>query len=120
MHETIRLREIAHARSGDKGSAANIGVIAYTLAGYQFLDRELTSERVGDFFRQMKPQNVQRYSLPGIFAYNFLLPEILAGGASRSLRIDSQGKVLAIALLELQLPKPDNLVEMLPDRPLSD
>jgi hypothetical protein len=115
MNGSILLKDIAHARSGDKGTGANVGVIAYTDAGYAFLERELTPERLAEHLRELKPQNVQRYALPGIRAYNFVLPGILDGGASRSLRIDSQGKVLALAVLELRLPRPENLTEMLPE-----
>lgn len=114
MNTTISLHQIAHARSGDKGTAANIGVIAYTQTGYEYLGRELTAERIATHLRQLNPQNIQRFPLPGIMAYNFLLPGILDGGASRSLRIDSQGKVLALAVLEMQLPTPENFQEMLP------
>ncbi|QDU42304.1 hypothetical protein Mal52_07600 [Symmachiella dynata] len=114
MNNTISLKEIAHARSGDKGTGANVGVIAYTAAGYAFLEQELTSERLTKHLHELHPQGVQRYSLPGIRAYNFVLPSILDGGASRSLRIDSQGKVLALAVLEMQLPRPENLAQMQP------
>lgn len=111
---TIRLGDIAHARSGDKGNHANVGVIAYTPAGYEFLGRFLTEVRVAEFFLPLKPKSVERYELPGIRAYNFVLKDVLAGGASGSLRIDSQGKTLALALLEMRLSRPENLEEMLP------
>lgn len=110
----IPLRDIAHARSGDKGNHANVGVIAYTPAGYEYLGQVLTELRVAEFFLPLRPKSVERYELPGIQAYNFVLRDILAGGASGSLRIDSQGKTLALALLEMQLPRPDNLDDMLP------
>jgi hypothetical protein len=112
MCATIRLGEIAHARSGDKGNHANVGVIAWTPAGYEYLDRMLTERRVAEFFLPLRPRLVERFSLPGINAFNFLLHDVLDGGASRSLRIDSQGKTLALALLELQLPVPQNLEDM--------
>ncbi len=115
MNNTISLKEIAHARSGDKGTGANVGVIAYTAAGYAFLEQELTPERLTEHLHELKPEGVQRYPLPGIRAFNFVLPGILDGGASRSLRIDSQGKVLALAVLEMQLPHPENLAEMQPE-----
>lgn len=111
---TIRLRDIAHARSGDKGNHANIGVIAYTGAGYDYLGQVLTELKVAEFFLPLRPKSVERYEMPGIRAYNFLLKDILAGGASGSLRIDSQGKTLALALLEMPLPRPENLEAMLP------
>jgi len=115
MRETqIRLADIAHARSGDKGNHANVGVIAYTDVGYEFLGMILTETRVAEFFLPLKLKFVERFELPGILAYNFLLKDILAGGASGSLRIDSQGKTLALALLEIKLPRPANIDDMLP------
>jgi hypothetical protein len=110
----IRLGDIAHARSGDKGNHANVGVIAYTNAGFEFLGQVLTELKVAEFFLPLRPKSVERFPMPGILAFNFLLKDVLAGGASGSLRIDSQGKTLALALLEMSLPRPDNLEEMLP------
>ena len=112
MSDTIRLGDIAHARSGDKGNHANIGIIAYSQAGYEYLERVLTEMRVAQYFLPLRPRQVERFALPGILAYNFLLRDVLAGGASRSLRIDSQGKTLAMAALEMQLPRPPNFAEM--------
>lgn len=109
---TIRLGEIAHARSGDKGNSANIGVIAYTPAGYAFLQAQLTAERVGAFFVRLGTTRTERFELPKIGALNFLLHDALAGGASRSLRTDTQGKLLGTAVLELTLPAPENLASM--------
>ena len=109
----IRLGDIAHARSGDKGNHANVGVIAYTEAGFEYLGRVLTEVRVAEFFLPLRPKSVERFALPGIGAYNFLLRDVLAGGASGSLRIDSQGKTLGLAILELELPRPENLKDML-------
>ncbi|HUG90144.1 MAG TPA: hypothetical protein VML55_04890 [Planctomycetaceae bacterium] len=114
MTATIRLREIAHGRSGDKGNHANVGVIAYTPEGYELLGRVLTETRVAEFFLPLRPREVRRYALPGILAYNFVLCDVLAGGASRSLRIDSQGKALALALLEMRIPAPPDLDRMRP------
>jgi hypothetical protein len=119
MPATIRLGDIAHARSGDKGNHANVGVIAYTPAGYEFLGRYLTETRLAEYLLPLRPRQVQRFALPGIRAYNFLLHDILAGGASRSLRTDNQGKVLAVAVLEMPIPAPGNVQEMIP-RPLAD
>lgn len=117
MKSTIRLAEIAHARSGDKGNHANVGVIAYTPTGYEFLGRFLTETRVAQFLLPLRPREVRRFEMPGILAYNFLLMDILAGGASRSLRTDSQGKILSAAVLEMEIPTPGNLSEMLAVRP---
>jgi hypothetical protein len=109
---TIALRQIADARSGDKGNHANIGVIAYTQAGYTYLQRELTPDRVADFFQGLGVSRVERFELPRILALNFLLYDALAGGASRSLRLDTQGKLLGTAILELALRQPDDLAAM--------
>lgn len=112
MNDTIRLAEIAHARSGDKGNHANVGVIAYTESGYKFLSEYLTSERILDYLRSLGASKAERYSMPGIRAYNFLLRDILQGGASRSLRTDNQGKVLALAVLEMRIPTPPEFETM--------
>lgn len=105
---SIRLGEIAHARSGDKGSGANVGVIAYTPAGYELLRNLLSADRVEEFFRPMGVGKVTRYEIPNLGALNFLLPHILAGGGSRSLRTDAQGKTLGQALLELPIEIPED------------
>ena len=112
MSDTIRLGEIAHARSGDKGNHANIGVIAWTAAGWDHLERILTESRVAEYFLPLRPRGVERYALPGIHAWNFVLRDVLGGGASRSPRIDSQGKTLALAILEMRIPRPANLDAM--------
>jgi hypothetical protein len=112
MTGTIRLAEIAHARSGDKGNHANIGIIAFTPEGYRFLGRVLTEARVAAYFLPLGPTEVRRYELPGIGAYNFVLRDVLAGGASRSLRTESQGKTLSLALLEMRFPVPEDLPKM--------
>jgi hypothetical protein len=111
---TIALSTIAHARSGDKGNHANVGVIAYTPAGFEFLGRYLTESRLAQYLLPLRPRQVERFEMPGILAYNFLLFDILAGGASRSLRTDSQGKILSAAILEMQIPAPPNFEAMLP------
>jgi hypothetical protein len=114
MNATIRLGEISHARSGDKGSHANVGVIAYTPAGFEFIGRALTETKVAEFFLPLRPIRVDRFPMPGILAYNFVIYDVLCGGASRSLRVDSQGKTFSLALLEIQLPRPANVDEMRP------
>jgi hypothetical protein len=100
------LGTIAHARSGDKGNHANIGVVAYTPAGFAYLDEHLTAERVAEFFAGLGTTRVERFRLPRVGALNFLLYNALGGGASLSLRIDTQGKLLGTAILELPLPRP--------------
>jgi len=99
----IRLGEIAYARSGDKGSSANVGVIAHAPDGFDFLRAVLSAARVETFFKPLGVGKVVRYELPNLGAFNFILPGVLAGGASRSLRIDAQGKALGQAILEMQL-----------------
>lgn len=107
----IPLRKIAYARSGDKGASANIGVIAYTYEGYQFLQQVLTEDRVAAYFAPLEPSAVKRYELPNLFALNFVLSDILAGGGSRSLRTDSQGKALGQAMLEMAIEVTDEELE---------
>ena len=101
--QKVRLGEIAYARSGDKGSSANVGVIARKPEGFAFLRRFLTAARVEKYFKPLGVGKVVRYELPNLGALNFILPGVLAGGASRSLRIDAQGKTLGQALLEMNL-----------------
>ncbi|HEX4145333.1 MAG TPA: hypothetical protein VHY91_17640 [Pirellulales bacterium] len=110
----IPLGTIAHARSGDKGNHANIGVVAYTPAGYQWLASELTAERVQAFFEGLGITRVERFELPRVGALNFVLYNALGGGASQSLRIDTQGKLLGTAILELEIPAPPTLAGLLP------
>jgi hypothetical protein len=107
MMTTIRLGDIAYARSGDKGAGANVGVIARTPALFAHLRRHLTAEAVEAFFRPLGVGRVVRYELPNLGALNFVLPDILDGGGSVSLRIDAQGKALGQALLEMELPLPE-------------
>lgn len=100
---TLKVRDLATARSGDKGNHANIGVVARDAASYDILRSRLTAVRVHDYFKQLGVTRVERFELPQVQALNFLLYDALGGGASRSLRIDTQGKLLATALLELTL-----------------
>src|SRR5205085_8866644 len=92
---------------------ANVAIIAHTAAGYAWLRRELTAEKVAVYFAPMKPSLVERYEAANVWGLNFVLYDILAGGASRSLRIDSQGKTLALTLLQMPIERPPNLSEML-------
>lgn len=107
----IPLRDIAFARSGDKGNAANVAVFGRTSAAYAWLREHLTATRVEEYFRPLGVGQVTRYDVPNLEALNFVLPDILGGGGSRSLRIDAQGKALGMALLELQVDAdPDALL----------
>jgi hypothetical protein len=107
------LRTIAHGRSGDKGNHANIAVIAYTAAGFDWLRAHLTEEAVFDYFAHLGVTRVARYEAANVLALNFVLYDVLAGGASLSLRTDSQGKTLALALLEILIPRPENYAAMI-------
>jgi hypothetical protein len=107
-----QLGDLAHGRSGDKGNHANIAVIAYTPAGFAWLREHLTAERVAAYFAPLGPTKVERFEAPNLLALNFLLRDVLAGGASRSLRSDTQGKTLALALLQMPMDPPANFAEM--------
>jgi hypothetical protein len=102
-----RLVDIAHARSGDKGDTANIGVIALAPKYYPLLVRELTVERVAEHFRGMITGGVERFELPNLNALNFLLHGALGGGGTISLRTDAQGKTLSTALLRMEIEVPE-------------
>jgi len=102
----IPLREIAHARSGDKGNSANVAVFARTPAAYQWLRANLTAAMVENYFKPLGVGAVTRYDVRNLEALNFLLPAVLGGGGSRSLRIDAQGKTLGMALLEMPVDYP--------------
>jgi len=104
------LRDIAFARSGDKGSSANIAVFARTPAAYEWLRENITAGVIEDFFRPLGVGTVVRYEAPNLDALNFILPGVLGGGGSRSLRIDAQGKTLGQAVLEMQIDPPDSLL----------
>lgn len=99
----IRLIDIAHARSGDKGDAANIGIIAYDEKGYEILKKYLTTEVVKKYFEGICFGEVERYEMPNIKALNFILNNALGGGGTVSLKHDAQGKTLASALLRMEL-----------------
>jgi hypothetical protein len=103
----VRLLDLAHARSGDKGDTANVGVIARRPAYYLLLVRELTAERVAMHFGGMIRGGVERYELPNLNALNFLLHGALGGGGTVSLKTDAQGKTLSTALLRMQIEVPD-------------
>jgi hypothetical protein len=101
--EPLRLSAIAHGRSGDKGNHANVAVIAYTPAGHAWLREHLTAEVVKKYFEPLGPTRVDRYEAANLLALNFVLADVLAGGASRSLRSDTQGKTYALALLQMSI-----------------
>ena len=106
----IRLLDIAHARSGDKGDTANVGVIARRPEYYPVLAKYLTVERVRSHFEGIALGRVERFELPNLGALNFLLHEALGGGGTRSLKNDAQGKTLGSAMLRMELDVEDQLI----------
>jgi hypothetical protein len=106
----VRLVDLAHARSGDKGDTANVGVIARRPEFYPILARALTVERVAAHFRGMLTGGVERFDLPNLGALNFLLHGALGGGGTVSLKTDAQGKTLSTALLRMEIEVPDGTI----------
>jgi hypothetical protein len=103
----VRLLDIAHARSGDKGDTANVGLIALNPEWYPLLEKYVTRERVAAHFKGVITGGVDRYELPNLRALNFLLHGALDGGGTLSLKTDAQGKVFSTALLRLIVEIPD-------------
>jgi hypothetical protein len=108
----VQLRWLAHARSGDKGDTANVGLIALAPAYYPILVKEVTPACVAAHFRGMV-RGVERFELPNLHALNFLLHGALDGGGTISLKTDAQGKVYSTALLRLEIPVPAPLARRL-------
>jgi len=102
----IRLEEIAHARSGDKGDGSNVGVIAYTDAGFRFLQQHLTAGCVKNHFSTICKGSVERFEVPNLKAINFILHDSLGGGGSESVKTDAQGKTHGQALLRMEMDLP--------------
>lgn len=107
---TVQLRHLAHARSGDKGDTANVGLIALKPAYYDVLRRQVTAARVARHFRGMIAGGVERFELPNLNALNFLLHGALGGGGTLSLKTDAQGKVFSTALLRMAIPVPPGVL----------
>ena len=103
----VKLLKLAHARSGDKGDTANVGLIALREEFYPLLAREVTAERVKEHFGGMVRGGVERFELPNLGALNFLLHESLGGGGTLSLMTDAQGKTFSTALLRMEIELPD-------------
>ena len=106
----VKLVRIAHARSGDKGDTANVGLIALNREYYPLLVEKVTAERVKEHFAGICLGPVQRYELPNLGALNFLLHESLDGGGTLSLKADAQGKTYSAALLRMEIEVPDDLL----------
>lgn len=109
----VRLVDIAHARSGDKGDTANVGVIALKPEWYPLIRDQLTLDRVRQHFRGVITGGVERYELPNLGALNFLLHGALGGGGTLSLKTDAQGKVFSTAMLRMVLDVPDGVAQQL-------
>lgn len=109
----VQLVDIAHARSGDKGDTANVGLIALDASYYPLLDRLVTRAAVARHFKGVISGNVERFELPNLFALNFLLHGALDGGGTLSLKTDAQGKVFSTALLRMTIDVPDDEVKSL-------
>ena len=99
----VSLLKLAHARSGDKGDTANVGIIALKDEFYPFIVREVTAEKVKEHFGEMVKGSVERFELPNLGALNFLLHGALGGGGTLSLMTDAQGKTFSTALLRMNI-----------------
>ncbi len=105
-----RLYDIAHARSGDKGDASNVGLIARTPELYEVIRREVTRERVREHFAHVCRGRVERFEVPNLLALNFILHDSLGGGGTESLLTDAQGKTHAQGLLVMEIDVPEELL----------
>jgi hypothetical protein len=108
--KTVPLRELAHARSGDKTDTSNVGMIAYDPADYELLREQVTPERVKALYGSLVLGDVTRYELPNIGALNFVLHHALQGGVTTSLSLDPHGKTRSSAILDLPIAVPDDYV----------
>lgn len=106
----VRLYEVANARSGDKGDASNVGLIARTPELFQVIREQATAERVAEHFREVCRGGVDRYEVPNLLALNFMLKDSLGGGGTESLKNDAQGKTHAQGLLQMEVEIPDELL----------
>ena len=102
----IKLRQLAHSRTGDKGNTSNISLILFDAAHFAHLREHVTEERVKDLFKDIVSGSVTRYELPRIAAFNFVMQFALGGGVTRSLALDAHGKSFSSALLDLEIPEP--------------
>ena len=106
----VRLYDVALARSGDKGDASNVGLIARTPEIYAVLRDQATSDRVKEHFRDVCRGRVERFDVPNLLAFNFILHDSLGGGGTESLKTDAQGKTHAQGLLAMMVDVPDELL----------
>lgn len=106
----VPLLRVAHARSGDKGEASNVGLIADSPEIYEIIVRQVTPARVREHFREVCRGEVERFEVPNLLALNFILHDSLGGGGTESLQIDAQGKTHAQGMLLMEVDVPDELV----------
>ncbi len=99
----MKLKEIAHSRTGDKGNISNVSVIVYDMSDYEKVKKSITAERVKEFFQEIVKGDVIRYELPKIGALNFVMDNALGGGVTRSLSLDRHGKSLSSALMDMEI-----------------
>lgn len=120
MHHELKvpLYRLAHSRSGDKGNRSNISVIAWHAALWPLLVEQLTPEAVATHFAHRRPQGVQRYLLPRLWAMNLVLDEVLDGGVNGALNLDAHGKALSYWLLDMALDVPPALQPLLLPEPM--
>jgi len=109
----VKLLQLAHGRSGDKGNASNVGIIARHEKIYPFLKENLTKEVVKEHMKHICKGKVERFEMPNIGALNFLLHDSLGGGGTVSLKLDAQGKTHAQMLLRLEMEVPDEILEFI-------
>ena len=105
----IQLKDICHARSGDKGDTANVGLIALREEYYPIIRKHVTAERVKQHFAGIVLGSVERFEMPNLWALNFLLHNALGGGGTKSLKNDAQGKTLSAALLRMEIEIEDKV-----------
>jgi hypothetical protein len=102
----MKLRELAHARTGDKGDVSNISIVAYRAQDYPFIREAVTVDRVKAHLADIVRGDVRRYEMPGLQALNFVMTGALGGGVTRSLALDPHGKSLSSSLLDMEIPDP--------------
>ncbi|MCH3964988.1 MAG: hypothetical protein LKE46_12010 [Clostridium sp.] len=99
----MKLRDIAHSRTGDKGNISNISLIVYKNENYKLIEEKVTAEKVKEWFRDIVNGEIKRYELPKIGALNFVMYDALGGGVTRSLSLDKHGKSLSSVLLDMNI-----------------
>ena len=110
MIKTVKLNEIAYARSGDKGSSSNVGVIFVNSKLYEWAKLNLTNELISEYFKEIALGGVERYMMPNINAINYILKDSLDGGGSESLLNDAQGKTHGQAILRMEVEVPEEIL----------